>query len=269
MKVIMRTTRLTVLAACLVLAACVSANATGPGYKLILRNPMPAATGYISTTGLSGFENCYLGPITLEVQKLNATTGAYDFLAYQRSLCVDILGTITTNSTWYADLATDVPNGVLGANDADKRANWDRVVWIAQQNPGWTYTEGSQAFNAVSNAGLQVAVWEALRDGSNFDLSNGAFKLGSTSAGDAIAASAQQFFTDSNGFTLGYANGHMYFEAANWDSNGNKITSQNGQDQLFFISEPSGHPSVPEFPAAALCPLGLLAIAMIRRGFAK
>jgi hypothetical protein len=263
----MRNTRLTVLAACLILAACVSASATAPGYQLILRNPMPAATGSIWTTGMSGYESCYIGPITLEVRKLNESTGAYDFLTYQRSLCVDILGTITANATWYADLATDVPNGVLGATAAARSANWDRVVWIAQQNPGWTYTEGPEAFNAVSNAGLQVAVWEVLRDGGNFNLTSGAFKLGSTSAGTSIATSAQQFFADSSDFTLGYANGHMYFEAGNWDANGNKLSGY-GQDQLFFISEPNV-PPVPEFPVAILGPLGLMVIGTLRRRFAK
>jgi hypothetical protein len=263
----MRNMRLTVLAACLVLAACVSANATAPGYQLTLRNPMPAATGYIWTTGMSGYENCYIGPITLEVRKLNESTGAYDFLGYQRSLCVDLLGTITTNSTWYANLATDVPNGVLGADAAAKAANWDRVVWIAQSNPGWTYTEGPEAFNAVSNAGLQVAVWEALRDGSSFNLTGGNFKLGSTSAGTSIATAAQQFFANSSDFTLGFANGHLYFEAGNWDANGNKLAGC-GQDQLFFITQPNT-PTVPEFPVPILCPLGLMIIGTIKRRFAK
>ncbi len=263
----MRNTRLTVLAACLILAICVSANATAPGYQLILRNPMPAATGYVWTTGMSGFENCYLGPVTLEVRKLNESTGAYDFLCYQRSLCVDLLGTITTNCTWYADLSTNLPNGVLGANDADKAASWDRAVWIAQTNPGWTYTEGSEAFNAVQNAGLQVAVWEALRDGGSFDLTGGNFKLGSTSGGTSIATAAEQFFTDSSDFTLGYADGHPYFQAGNWDADGNKLSGC-GQDQLFFISE-TNVPTVPEFPVPILCPLGLMLVGAIRRRFAK
>jgi|GEM_PF-2727474 len=263
----MRKTHLIALAAILMLAVCATTYAA-PGYQLILRNPMPAATGNIWTTGLSGYENCYIGPLTLEVRKLNAQTGTYDFLTYQRSLCVDILGTITANGVWYADLATDVPNGVLGADAAAKSASWDRIVWMAQKNPGWTYTEGPDAFDAVQNAGLQVAIWEVLRDGSNFDLANGNFKLGSTSAGTSIADAAQQFFAASNNYTSGYANGRLYFEAGNWDANGNKITSQNGQDQLFFIIEPNS-PPVPEFPAAMLSPLGLIAVGAIRRRFAK
>lgn len=263
----MNKTLLIVVAICLILAACVCANATPPGYQLVLRNPMPATTGYVWTTGMSGFVNCYIGPLTVELRQYNPTTRAYDFVGYQRTLCVDLLGTITTNAVWYADLAVDVPNGILGADAAARAANWDRVVWMAQANPGWTYTDGPQAFNAVQNAGLQVAVWEVMRDGGNFNLSTGNFKLGSTSAGTAVTAAAQQFFADSSGFPIGYAAGRPYFKAGNWDANGNKLPGF-GQDQLFFITEPNV-PVVPEFPVPILCPLGLMIVGSIRRRFAK
>jgi hypothetical protein len=263
-----RTTRLSVWALLIVMAVCASAYAT-PQYKLILRNPMPAATGYIWTTGMSAYENCYIGPVTLEVRQLNTTTGAYDFLGYQRTLCVDILGTITANCTWYADVVTGVPNCVLGATEAEESANWDRVVWMAQKNPGWTVTSGTDPvpFDAVQNAGIQVAVWEVMRDGSNWNLTSGNFKATSFSNGQ-IPNSAYGFFTASADFTLGYGTNHGYFEATNWDENGNKLPGY-GQDQLFFIPEFSGPPPIPEIPAAMLCPLGLLAIGAIRRRFAK
>lgn len=264
----MRNIRLTMLAACLILAACVCANATAPGYQLILRNPMPSVTGYVWTTGMSGFVNCYIGPLNVEVRQYNPTTRAYDFVGYQRTLCVDLLGTITTNAVWYADLATDVPGGILGADSAAKAVNWDRIVWMAQTNPGWTYTEGPDAFNAVQNAGLQVAMWEVMRDGGDFSLAAGNFKLGSTSAGSSVAAAAQQFFANSSDFAIGYAVGRPYFKAGNWDANGNKLPGF-GQDQLFFITQPNVPPIVPEFPVPILGPLGMLVLGTLRRRLAK
>lgn len=265
----MRRTRLLVISAILIIAACASAYAT-PGYQLILRNPMPAVTGYIWTTGMSGFENCYIGPVTLEVRQLNATTGAYDLLGYQRTLCVDVLGTIANNCVWYADAASGVPNAVMGADAAARSANWDRIVWTAQNNPGWTLASGTGAFNAVQNAGIQTAVWEMLRDGSNFNLSSGNFKLGSTSVGAQVASSAQAFFDSSSGYTPGYAANATYYKATNWTADGKKITGQYGQDQLFFI--PDYHqpgPDVPEIPTALLGPLGLIAVGFLRRKFAR
>jgi len=240
-----------------------------PQYQLILRNPMPAATGQIWTTGMSAYETCYIGPVTLEVRKLNPNTGLYDFLGYQRTLCVDILGTITANCTWYADVVSGVPNCVLGADQAEKSANWDRVVWMAQKNPGWTVTSGTDPvpFNAADNAGIQLAVWEVMRDGSNWDLNAGNFKAKNFS-NSLIPTSAYGFFTASAGFVLGYGMNHGYFQATNWDQNGNKLSGY-GQDQLFFIPEYSIPPVVPEFPTAVLGPLGLLAFGALKRRFAK
>ncbi len=263
----LRTTRLIVCALLIVVAVCASAYAT-PQYQLILRSPMPEATGQIWTAGMSGYESCYIGAVKLEVRKLNDVTGQYDFLAYQRTLCVDILGTITANCTWYADIVTGIPNSVLGADEAEKSANWDRVVWMAQKNPGWSVASGTDPvpFGAVDNAGIQLAVWEVMRDGTTWDLNSGNFKAKSFSA-SGISESAYGFFTASDGFTLGYGTNHGYFEATNWDEDGNKLPGS-GQDQLFFIPEYT-RPPVPEIPAAMLCPLGLLAIGAIRRRFAK
>lgn len=266
----MKKTQLLTLIAILVLAACASVYATAPAYQLTLVNPMPAETGYIWTTGMGGSENCYIGPVTLEVRKLDSSTGLYDFAGYQRTLCVDVLGTIYSGCTWYADSATGVPNSVLGGDEASRTASWDRIVSMAENNPGWATDSGPGAFDAIQNAGIQTAVWEMLRDGSNFDLGSGNFQLGSTSAGSSIATSAQGFFAGSSNYTPGCSSDTIYYKATNWDANGNKISSQYGQDQLFFVVEPH-HPNkdVPEFPAAMLCPLGLATLAMIKRRFAK
>jgi len=264
----MKPARRVVWALLVVMVLSAGAYAT-PQYQLILRNPMPAATGQIWTTGMSAYETCYIGPVTLEVRKLNPNTGLYDFLGYQRTLCVDILGTITANCTWYADVVSGVPNCVLGADQAEKSANWDRVVWMAQKNPGWTVTSGTDPvpFNAADNAGIQLAVWEVMRDGSNWDLNAGNFKAKNFS-NSLIPTSAYGFFTASAGFVLGYGMNHGYFQATNWDQNGNKLSGY-GQDQLFFIPEYSIPPVVPEFPTAVLGPLGLLAFGALKRRFAK
>lgn len=226
--------------------ACITSAAWGADYKLTMRGPLPSVTGKVWLDGPDVWQNVYIGPVWIDV--LNIATNE---LYTQRMLCVDLLGQIKLNQTWYANLATGVPSGVVNAHA------WDMAVWMAQNNPGWAmgWPSGSAA---VQDAAIQIAIWEVIRDDTNWNLGAGSFKLYSSISGASrtdVANMAKAFFDAANPPT-GYAADHPWFDAIG-----------SGQDLVFFIPERSE--VVPEIPAALLAPMGLGIIAAVRRKLAK
>lgn len=217
-------------------------------YKLTLRGPLPSVTGKVWLDGPNVWQNVYIGPVYIDIYDV-----ATKETVRQRMLCVDLLGQITLNQTWDANLTTGRPSGVVSDHA------WDTAVYMAQNNSGWAVGGWPSGDQATQDAAIQVAVWEVIRDDATFNLDTGSFRLGSTLSGAsraAVASTALGYFTSANA-PAGYAASHPWYEAVS-----------SGQDMLFFVPEPQT-PVVPEVPAAALAPAGLALVGLLRRRLAR
>lgn len=137
-------------------------------------------------------------------------------------------------------------NGTVTNQDA-----WKRASWLMDQIDMSTLNTNDK------KAGFQLAIWElGAGDGaSGADFANGNFKANPVTAAQ-----------------LGYATTYVA-------TGFNMASSWTGQDtwyfhdqQDFMINIPGQHnrpPRVPEIPAGLLAPLGLAALAAVRRRFAK
>ncbi|MHB9037821.1 MAG: hypothetical protein ACYC64_14275 [Armatimonadota bacterium] len=264
----MKITKIAVLAVVLLLTISVAASATGR-YQLKLLNNSAYYPPYNGTiwTSSSHSEGVAIGPVYIQIyDTLSHTT------SYTNMLCVDLLGTINWNQTWYADIAYGTPTTVLNSTA------WDRAVYMAQNHTEWTTlgTTGNSAELKKQKSAMQVAVWETIRDGDNWNINHvagmGGFALGNIWGDDTsgtirsgIAATAKGYYDDAVAHaTADYGASHGYYLADSADT----------QDLMFFVPNygppPSGDtPTVPEVPSMLLGSVGLTLIGAIRRKISK
>ena len=258
----MKVTRLVVIALALILIVSAAASASGR-YQLKLVNnsiyyPSYNGTIWSSPTSSTGVA---IGPVYIEI---------YDTVekvtTHCNMLCIDLLGTINWGQTWSADIAYGTPTTVI-----DSTA-WDRVVYMAQHNTSWTNTisvDDSPTMK-IEKSAMQVAVWETIRDGDSWNLTKdanmGSFALGSIwgdysgTIKSQIASQAYSYYSDAvtNAYD-GYGSTHGYYLAVD----------SARQDLLFFTTDFTPPPPVPEVPTMLLGSMGLTLIGIARRKITK
>lgn len=258
----MKITRLAICALVLILALSAAVLADGR-YQLTLVNNSQYYPSYNGTiwSSLYSSKDVAIGPVYIRIyDTLMQTTTSCNML------CVDLLGTISWNQTWSADIAYGTPTTVI-----DSTA-WDRVVYMAQHNTSWTNTVSTDdtLTMKIEKAAMQIAVWETIRDGDSWDINKdanmGNFALGSIwgdysgTIKSQIAAKAYSYYTDAvaNAYD-GYGSTHGYYLAVNTAT----------QDLLFFTTDFTPPPPVPEVPTMLLGSMGLTLIGIARRKFKR
>lgn len=149
------------------------------------------------------------------------------------------------------------------------RANGTVIDEVAWNHTTYLFNQSNITNMTVAErAAFQLATWEVLSGDGDANGGNWATGLFRASANAGILNIANGYVKTAynTGFAGWTGSKAMYFSGA-FQSGGNVAY----QDYLVYAPAASGNgtPAVPEIPAAALCPLGLMAFGMLRRRFAK
>jgi len=156
---------------------------------------------------------------------------------YKWMFCMD-RNWLLQSGDWYQQLVGQAP----GTNNLPPLSynsdQWSRKVWLMHRYSMGVLTDADKA------CGLQLAIWEVITD-QTLDLGTGNFQVVS-------------------GFTptaIGYAN--SYLSTVQLSS-----AAQLAAD-VCYVDGQNLNEVIPEIPAAVLAPLGLAALGLIRRRFAR
>jgi hypothetical protein len=240
------------LVACTVSLAGSNPGPVGDFYLTLLKQNVPTTTGTIYSGPGQAHPGTVIGPVYINVLDVANQASIQQYM-----LCVDLLGTINwgPDYSWYANKAYGPPSSSVSMY------TWNRVVYMANHYDSWFYGGAS----TVQKAAMQIAVWETLRDGANWNLDIysdfGGFGLDGFSGADKaeVVNLAWLYHKEAYEATLldTYAANQPFFLA----------TRPDRQDMLFLI--PNYPPPVPEVPTMVLGSAGLATIGVIRRKVSK
>ena len=240
------------LASACALIGCLCAPSLGANSTLRLTD-YADYDAYISYMGRYGrvTQSVPVGPLTIKVD--GSCIG-------QKMLCVDLHSTVSNGDRWIAELTSSVPQQTTSAI-------WDKVVYIAMANNGWS----NGTFTEKQSAAVQVAIWELIEDNGTFDLTSGNFRLESNSGScwdwfhkgdqdaDSVANLAKGYFDAANP-TVGYASSYKWYNALRG------VDCHDGYQDMIYYQKLTTT-AVPEVPTALPLSLGLTMLGALKGRF--
>lgn len=201
-----------------------------------------ATSAHAVTITLNSYDNDVTATVNVDGATKYVYAGAFyvsiDGNGPKQAWCVDLVQNVV--SSWQAVQKTTLPNALV---DGARRPDYAMGVL-------WKNLTVAQDSSEVKHAALQLAIWEALYDGTSINLSGGRFKVSSVS-NNTVLGLAQSYLQTWGG--IGIINGTL-LEAPP------PGTGTNSQD---LILTPPGNfdPQViPENTTFLLMGLGLVAI---------
>ena len=153
--------------------------------------------------------------------------------------------------------------GRLNGTVLDQNA-WNRTTYLFSQ-----FGADIGAMTNVQKAAFQLATWEVMSGDGISGATWGSGNFRATNVTGTVLSEANTYVAAAYnaGFdttwSTALANGSFYFSGV-YNGNFNAY-----QDYLVYAPAPSNNRVVPEIPAVALCPLGLMALGLLKRRFVK